>query len=165
MMSLGYGQRFRGCKIISGGLGKLVGPSVDAGEQIDPGQQAERAMAFSQDGAGELREDRGRGPNRQAGCREGPRARQGAPVPFLTGAFTPLVTPFKSGAVDYDRYAQLIEWQIEQGTHGLLVNATSGEPTTLTVDEKARLIEVAVKTSAARKPVVAGIPSNRTLMR
>ena len=80
-------------------------------------------------------------------------------VPFLTGAFTPLVTPFKSGAVDYDRYAQLIEWQIEQGTHGLLVNATSGEPTTLTVDEKARLIEVAVKTSAARKPVVAGIPS------
>jgi len=45
-------------------------------------------------------------------------------VPFLTGAFTPLVTPFKSGAVDYDRYAQLIEWQIEQGTHGLLVNAT-----------------------------------------
>ena len=80
-------------------------------------------------------------------------------VPFLTGAFTPLVTPFKSGAVDYDLYAQLIEWQIEQGTHGLLVNATSGEPTTLTVDEKARLIEVAVKTSAARKPVVAGIPS------
>jgi hypothetical protein len=43
-------------------------------------------------------------------------------VPFLTGAFTPLVTPFKSGAVDYDRYAKLIEWQIEQGTHGLLVH-------------------------------------------
>jgi 4-hydroxy-tetrahydrodipicolinate synthase len=77
-------------------------------------------------------------------------------VPFLTGAFTPLVTPFKSGAVDYHRYAQL-KWQIEQGTHGLLVNATSGEPTTLTLDEKARLIEVAVKTSAGRKPVVAGI--------
>ena len=93
-------------------------------------------------------------------CSENPGA-----SPFLTGAFTPLVTPFKSGAVDYDRYAQLIEWQIEQGTHGLLVNATSGEPTTLTLDEKARLIEVAVKTSAGRKPVVAGIPWNRTLMR
>jgi 4-hydroxy-tetrahydrodipicolinate synthase len=53
----------------------------------------------------------------------------------------------------------LIEWQIEQGTHGLLVNATSGEPTTLTFDEKARLIEVAVKTSRGRKPVVAGIPA------
>jgi 4-hydroxy-tetrahydrodipicolinate synthase len=80
-------------------------------------------------------------------------------VPFLQGAFTPLIVPFKSGEVDYDLYAKLIEWQIEQGTHGLLVNATSGEPTTLTHDEKARLIEVAVKTSAGRKPVVAGIPA------
>jgi 4-hydroxy-tetrahydrodipicolinate synthase len=80
-------------------------------------------------------------------------------VPFLKGAFTPLIVPFKNGEVDYDRYAKLIEWQIEQGTHGLLVNATSGEPTTLTLEEKARLIEVAVKTSAGRKPVVAGIPA------
>jgi 4-hydroxy-tetrahydrodipicolinate synthase len=80
-------------------------------------------------------------------------------VPFLEGAFTPLIVPFKSGAVDYDRYAGLIEWQLEQGAHGLLVNATSGEPTTLTFDEKARLIEVAVKTSADRRPVVAGIPA------
>lgn len=80
-------------------------------------------------------------------------------VPFLKGAFTPLVVPFKSGAVDYDRYAELIQWQIEQGAHGLLVNATSGEPTTLTLDEKARLIEVAVKTSTGRRPVAAGIPA------
>jgi 4-hydroxy-tetrahydrodipicolinate synthase len=80
-------------------------------------------------------------------------------VSFLKGAFTPLVVPFKNGEVDYDRYARLIGWQIEQGTHGLLVNATSGEPTTLTFDEKARLIEVAVATSAGRKPVVAGIPA------
>src|SRR5262249_9170506 len=80
-------------------------------------------------------------------------------VSFLQGAFTPLVVPFKDGEVDYDRYAKLIEWQIEQGTHGLLVNATSGEPTTLTFEEKAQLIEVAVKTSAKRKPVAAGIPA------
>jgi 4-hydroxy-tetrahydrodipicolinate synthase len=80
-------------------------------------------------------------------------------VPFLKGAFTPLVVPFRRGEVDFDRYAKLIEWQIEQGTHGLLVNATSGEPTTLTLEEKARLIEVAVKTSAGRKPVAAGIPA------
>jgi 4-hydroxy-tetrahydrodipicolinate synthase len=80
-------------------------------------------------------------------------------IPFLKGAFTPLVVPFENGEVDYDRYAKLIEWQIEQGTHGLLVNATSGEPTTLTLEEKARLIEVAVKTSAGRKPVAAGIPA------
>jgi 4-hydroxy-tetrahydrodipicolinate synthase len=57
-------------------------------------------------------------------------------VPFLKGAFTPLVVPFKNGVVDYDRYAELIEWQIEQGTHGLLVNATSGEPTTLSPHER-----------------------------
>lgn len=80
-------------------------------------------------------------------------------VSFLQGAFTPLVVPFRDGEVDYDRYAKLIEWQIEQGTHGLLVNATSGEPTTLTFEEKAQLIEVAVKTSAKRKPVAAGIPA------
>src|SRR5271166_6383139 len=86
-------------------------------------------------------------------------------VPFLKGAFTPLVVPFKSGAVDYDRYAELIEWQIEQGAHGLLVNATSGEPTTLTLDEKARLIEVAVKhrRAAARWSPVS--QRNRTLKR
>jgi 4-hydroxy-tetrahydrodipicolinate synthase len=80
-------------------------------------------------------------------------------APFLKGAFTPLVVPFRSGEVDYDRYAKLIEWQIEQGTHGLLVNATSGEPTTLTLEEKVRLIEVAVQTSARRRPVAAGIPA------
>jgi 4-hydroxy-tetrahydrodipicolinate synthase len=80
-------------------------------------------------------------------------------IPFLKGAFTPLVVPLRNGEVDYDRYAELIEWQIGQGTHGLLVNATSGEPTTLTSEEKARLIEVAVKTSGSRKPVAAGIPA------
>jgi len=80
-------------------------------------------------------------------------------VPFLKGAFTPLVVPFKTGAVDYDRYAALIEWQIGEGTHGLLVNATSGEPTTLTLDERARLVELAVKVAAGRVPVAAGIPA------
>jgi 4-hydroxy-tetrahydrodipicolinate synthase len=80
-------------------------------------------------------------------------------VSFLRGAFTPLVVPFQDGAIDYDRYAALIEWQIGQGTHGLLVNATSGEPTMLASAEKARLIEIAVKTSAGRRPVAAGIPA------
>jgi 4-hydroxy-tetrahydrodipicolinate synthase len=81
-------------------------------------------------------------------------------ISFLKGAFTPLVVPFQGGAVDYDRYAALIEWQIDQGAHGLLVNATSGEPTTLTSDEKARLIDITVKTSAGRRPVAAGIPAD-----
>jgi 4-hydroxy-tetrahydrodipicolinate synthase len=80
-------------------------------------------------------------------------------ISFLKGAFTPLVVPFQDGLIDYDRYAALIEWQINQGTDGLLVNATSGEPTTLTLDEKAQLIDLAVKTSAGRRPVAAGIPA------
>ena len=80
-------------------------------------------------------------------------------VPFLKGAFTPLVVPFHNGTIDFDRYAELIEWQIARGTHGLLVNATSGEPTTLTHNEKVRLIQTAVRTSAGRKPVAAGIPA------
>ena len=80
-------------------------------------------------------------------------------ISFLKGAFTPLVVPFTSGEVDYGLYARLIEWQINQGADGLLVNATSGEPTTLTLEEKARLIEVAVETAAGRKPVAAGIPA------
>jgi 4-hydroxy-tetrahydrodipicolinate synthase len=80
-------------------------------------------------------------------------------VRFLQGAFVPLVTPFRNGEIDYGLYAKLIERQIAEGSHGLLVNATSGEPTTLSFEEKARLIETAVKTSAHRRPVVAGTPA------
>jgi 4-hydroxy-tetrahydrodipicolinate synthase len=80
-------------------------------------------------------------------------------IEFLEGAFTPLIAPFNDGDIDYERYARLIDWQIEQGAHGLLVNATSGEPTTLTEDEKATLIAVAVRACARRIPVVAGIPA------
>ena len=60
----------------------------------------------------------------------------------LTGAYVPLVVPFDSGAVDFDAYARLCEWQIGKGIDGLLVNATSGEPTTLTLEERARLVDV-----------------------
>ena len=84
-------------------------------------------------------------------------------ISFLKGSFTPLIAPFQNGAIDYDRYAALIEWQIDQGTHGLLVNATSGEPTTLTLDEKAQLIDIAVKTSAGRR--LPGFPPSPTRKR
>lgn len=77
----------------------------------------------------------------------------------LTGSFVPLVVPFDDGVVDYDAYARLCERQIEAGSDGLLVNATSGEPTTLTLEERAALVEVARDTSAGRVPVVAGTAS------
>jgi 4-hydroxy-tetrahydrodipicolinate synthase len=77
----------------------------------------------------------------------------------LKGSFVPLVVPFDQGKVDYDSYAKICDWQIAQGTHGLLVNATSGEPTTLTLEERAKLVEVAVEVSRGRRPVCAGTAS------
>lgn len=77
----------------------------------------------------------------------------------LRGAYCPLIVPFRDGRIDYDSYAMLIERQISEGSHGLLVNATSGEPTMLTLEERARLVEFAVEVSAGRRPVCAGTAS------
>ena len=78
---------------------------------------------------------------------------------FLQGAYCPLIVPFRNGKIDLDTYAQLIERQIVEGSHGLLVNATSGEPTTLTVEERGQLVEFAIKISSGRRPVCAGTAS------
>jgi 4-hydroxy-tetrahydrodipicolinate synthase len=77
----------------------------------------------------------------------------------LRGAYCPLVVPFRAGKIDFDTYGQLIERQIAEGTHGLLVNATSGEPTMLTLEERAQVVEFVIKTSAGRRPVCAGTAS------
>jgi 4-hydroxy-tetrahydrodipicolinate synthase len=69
------------------------------------------------------------------------------------------LTPFRGGAVDYDTYARLVSHQVEQGTHGILVNGTTAEPSTLTIEERNRLVDVAVKTAAGRVPVVAATGS------
>ena len=65
----------------------------------------------------------------------------------------------RDGAVDYDRYAELVEFQIAQGSHGILVNGTTAEPSTLTTDERNRLVTLAVETAAGRVPVVAATGS------
>jgi 4-hydroxy-tetrahydrodipicolinate synthase len=52
-------------------------------------------------------------------------------IDFLRGVYCPLIVPFRNGKIDFDTYGKLIERQIAEGTHGLLVNATSGEPTML----------------------------------
>ena len=66
---------------------------------------------------------------------------------FLQGAYCPLIVPFRDGKIDFETYGKLIERQIVEGSHGLLVNATSGEPTTLTVEERGQLVEFVIKTS------------------
>jgi len=78
---------------------------------------------------------------------------------FLRGSYPPLVTPFSDGAVDYDKFADLVEFQIEQGSHGIVVCGTTGEPSTLTIAERAQLVEVAVDVAEGRIVVVAAAGS------
>jgi 4-hydroxy-tetrahydrodipicolinate synthase len=78
---------------------------------------------------------------------------------FLRGSYPPIVTPMTDGAVDYEAYARLVEFQIAGGSHGIVVNGTTAEPSTLSIDERNRLVEIAVKTSAGRIPVVAATGS------
>lgn len=77
----------------------------------------------------------------------------------LRGSIPPLITPFKRGEVDYDKYAELVNFQIEQGSHGILVNGTTAEPSTLTTDERNRLVTLAIRVTAGRVPVVAATGS------
>ncbi len=77
----------------------------------------------------------------------------------LKGSITPIVTPFKGGEVDYETYAKLVDWQIRNGGHGVLVNGTTSEPSTLTVDERNRLVDVAIEATGKRVPVVAATGS------
>ncbi|MGE0800566.1 MAG: 4-hydroxy-tetrahydrodipicolinate synthase [Lautropia sp.] len=78
---------------------------------------------------------------------------------FLVGSIPPIVTPFRDGAVDYDTYARLIDFQIDNGTHGILVNGTTSEPSTLTQEERTLLVKTAVQAANGRVPVVAATGS------
>jgi 4-hydroxy-tetrahydrodipicolinate synthase len=81
------------------------------------------------------------------------------PLDRLKGSIPPLLTPFRDGAVDDDTYAQLVEMQIAQGSHGILVNGTTAEPATLTVEERNRLVTLAMQVAKGRVPVVAATGS------
>jgi 4-hydroxy-tetrahydrodipicolinate synthase len=78
---------------------------------------------------------------------------------FLKGSYPPLVTPFRDGEVDYDTYAKLVERQVAEGSHGIVVTGTTGEPSTLAIEERLRLLEVAARTARGRIPVVAATGS------
>ena len=80
-------------------------------------------------------------------------------VDKLRGSIPPLVTPFRAGKVDEPTYAKLIEFQIAEGSHGILVNGTTSEPTTLAVQERNRLVDVALETARRRIPVIAATGS------
>jgi 4-hydroxy-tetrahydrodipicolinate synthase len=80
----------------------------------------------------------------------------------FTGAFTALVTPFKDGVIDEERYRELIEWQIEQGINGLVPCGTTGESATLSHEEHREVIRICVEQANKRVPVLAGAGSNNT---
>lgn len=77
----------------------------------------------------------------------------------LRGSIVPIVTPFADGQVDYDGLAALIEWQIQSGSHGISVTGTTGEPSSLSLEERKQVIKVACETVAGRVPFVPGTGS------
>ncbi len=78
------------------------------------------------------------------------------------GSFTALVTPFKNGAVDEKAFRALVDWQIGEGTNGLVPVGTTGESPTLSHDEHKRVVEWCVDQTKGRVPVIAGAGSNST---
>src|SRR5215813_2085214 len=78
------------------------------------------------------------------------------------GSFTALVTPFKNGAVDEKVFRDLVDWQIAEGTNGLVPVGTTGESPTLSHQEHKEVVEWCVEQARGRVPVVAGAGSNST---
>ena len=78
------------------------------------------------------------------------------------GSFTALVTPFKNGSVDEGAFRGLVDWQIDEGTNGLVPVGTTGESPTLSHDEHKSVVEWCVNQAKGRVPVIAGAGSNST---
>src|SRR5712691_9399577 len=78
------------------------------------------------------------------------------------GSFTALVTPFKNGSLDENAFRGLVDWQIAEGTNGLVPVGTTGESPTLSHDEHKRVVDWCVAQTKGRVPVIAGAGSNST---
>ena len=77
-------------------------------------------------------------------------------------SYTALLTPFKDNQIDIDAYRSLVDFQIKNGTHGLVPVGTTGESPTLSHDEHKKLVEVCIEQANGRVPVIAGAGSNST---
>lgn len=82
---------------------------------------------------------------------------------MLTGSLVALITPMHAdGSVNFEQLNQLIDWHIEQGTHGIVAVGTTGESATLSVEEHLAVIAATVKHTNKRVPVIAGTGANNT---
>src|SRR5580700_1132740 len=99
-------------------------------------------------------------PPRRRGRRAGDRIM--AAKTRFRGSFTALVTPFKNGSVDEKAFRDLVDWQVAEGTQGLVPVGTTGESPTLNHDEHNKVVEWCVEQARGRVPVIAGAGSNST---
>ena len=81
---------------------------------------------------------------------------------MLRGSITALITPMRDGAVDEKAFASFVEWQIAEGSHGLVPVGTTGESPTVSHQEHHRIVEICIEVANGRVPVIAGAGSNAT---
>jgi 4-hydroxy-tetrahydrodipicolinate synthase len=82
---------------------------------------------------------------------------------MFKGSFVALITPMRAdGTIDEAALERFVDWQIREGTHGLVPVGTTGESPTLTHEEHRRVVEVTIKVAGGRVPVIAGAGSNST---
>src|ERR1700753_1295519 len=82
---------------------------------------------------------------------------------MFKGSLVALITPMRAdGSVDEKAYAEFVDWQIKEGTHGVVPVGTTGESPTLSHAEHRRVVEIAIEVAKGRVPVIAGAGSNST---
>jgi 4-hydroxy-tetrahydrodipicolinate synthase len=89
-------------------------------------------------------------------------ARKVKEISMFRGSIPALVTPFCDSRIDEDQFRALVEWQIAEGSHGLVPVGTTGESATLNSSEHAQIVRACVEVAAGRVPVIAGCGSNNT---
>jgi 4-hydroxy-tetrahydrodipicolinate synthase len=82
---------------------------------------------------------------------------------MFKGSITAMVTPMRDGRIDEDAFRSFVEWQVAEGSHGLVPMGTTGESPTLSHDEHKRIVEICIEVVKGRVPVIAGAGSNNTL--